>query len=418
MGRRRSGEKVGLFPRIDLPTYAAPRVSVIIPAASTPELLGACLDSLARFGSRHIPFETIVVLNEASRDVEAGLRETVTGVEVVASNVNLGMAGSGNRGRSLARGEFLVTLHDDAEIEPGWLEALVETADAHPEAGAIGGKAILPDGRLQHAGFILWRDASVSPPWVGQAPAPTAFDRLRPVDFCGSSSLLVRATAWDAVGGLDERFYPAYYVDTDLCMALRQHRFIVLYQPASRIRHHQSASTTPRFREFVIQRNRQLFLEKWGAALGDQEPRDEKLAGGNRARPRTRRSFRGAMSPRGHRSDLSTPKASAVRSRRAGATSLRNEPCAAEGICRPPDKVARGGASGGLVAHLPTVPLLSCTVCYPPRDPWLHIGDRARNSAWFISLGCSSEVPNVRSWHKADMLNALTNVRFWGQSGH
>ena len=25
--------------------------------------------------------------------------------------------------------------------------------------------------------------------------------------------------------------------------------------------------------------------------------------------------------------------------------------------------------------------------------------------------------PDVRYWHKADMLNALTNVRFWGQSG-
>ena len=248
---------------------------MIIPAASTPELLCACLGSLARFGSRQIPFETIVVLNEASRDFETGLREAVTGVKVVASPVNLGMAGAGNRGRSLAQGEFLVTLHDDAEIEPGWLEALVETADAHPEAGAIGGKAILPNGRLQHAGCILWRDASPSPPWVGQAPPPTAFDRLRPVDFGGTSSLLVRATAWDAVGGLDERFYPAYYVDIDLCMALRQQRFVVLYQPASRIRHRQSASTTKRFRDFIFSRNRELFLEKWSAALGDQEPRGE-----------------------------------------------------------------------------------------------------------------------------------------------
>jgi hypothetical protein len=24
----------------------------------------------------------------------------------------------------------------------------------------------------------------------------------------------------------------------------------------------------------------------------------------------------------------------------------------------------------------------------------------------------------VRYWHKADMLNPLANVRFWGQSGH
>ena len=154
--------------------------------------------------------------------------------------------------------------------------------------------------------------AAPSPPWVGRAPAPTAFDRLRPVDFCGSSSLLVRATAWDTVGGLDERFYPAYYVDTDLCMALRQHRFIVLYQPASRIRHHQSASTTPRFREFLFQHNRQLFLEKWGATSGGRGAAGKKLAGGNRAGPRTRRSFCGVMSQRGHRGDRSAPKAGAV----------------------------------------------------------------------------------------------------------
>src|SRR5262245_31928630 len=114
MGRGRSREQVGLFPRINLRRCAAPRVYVIIPAASTPELLGACLNSLALFGPRQIPFETIVVLNEASREVEAGLHEAVSGVEVVASPVNLGMAGAGNRGRSLARGEFLVTLHDDA----------------------------------------------------------------------------------------------------------------------------------------------------------------------------------------------------------------------------------------------------------------------------------------------------------------
>jgi GT2 family glycosyltransferase len=261
---------------------------VIIAAASTPDLLGACLASLARFGPRRIPFETIVVLNEANRYVETGLRQAVTGVEVVSSRVNLGLAGAGNRGRNLARGEFLVLLHDDAAIEPGWLEALVEAADAHPEAGAIGSKAILPNGRLQHAGFILWRDGNVSLAWVGQAPTPTAVDRLRPVDFCGTSSLLVRATAWDAVGGLDEQFYPAYYVDVDLCMALRRCRFTVLYQPASRILHHKGASTSPRFRAFLMDRNRELFREKWAAALEDQEPWDDSPAAKKRALARAK----------------------------------------------------------------------------------------------------------------------------------
>src|SRR5262249_11859966 len=156
---------------------------------------------------------------------------------------NLGLAGAGNRGRALAKGELLVLLHDDAEVEPGWLEALVEAADRHPEAGAIGGKVLFPDGRLQSAGMILWRDATTSPPWTkGTTPDPAAFDRPRAVDYCGTCSLLVRAAVWDAAGGLDERLFPVYFVDVDLAMAIRRMGRVVLYEPRSVIRHHQGAS--------------------------------------------------------------------------------------------------------------------------------------------------------------------------------
>jgi GT2 family glycosyltransferase len=128
---------------------------------------------LRAFGPAAIPYETIVVLNQATPEAETRLRGTATGIQVVSSPVNLGLAGAGNRRRALA--------HDDAEIEPGWMEALVETADAHPEAGAIGGKVLYPDGRLQFAGAILWRTAICTRPWVGESPAPTTFGRLRAV---------------------------------------------------------------------------------------------------------------------------------------------------------------------------------------------------------------------------------------------
>jgi O-antigen biosynthesis protein len=253
---------------IQLPRSPAPRVSIIIPATSI-DLLHACLRSIARCGSSKIPYETIVVLNEARDQDAARLREAVTGVRVVSSAFNLGLAGSGNRGRDLARGELLLLLHDDAEVEPGWMEALVETADSHPEAGAIGGKVLNPDGRLQHAGMIVWRNATVS----HVATAPDAFGGVRAVDCCGSSSLLVRSAAWDLVGGLDERFHPVYYVDVDLAMALRAQGFVVLFQPGSRIRHHKGASSTRRFEEFLLNRNRLQLIEKWGAALNAHEPR-------------------------------------------------------------------------------------------------------------------------------------------------
>ena len=249
-----------------------PRVSIVIPSTSDPDLLCACLRSLSRFAPADIPFETIVVLNQSNAGLEATLARTVCGVRFLSTQANLGMAGSGNRGRSHARGEFIVTLHDDAEVEAGWLEALVEAADAHPEAGAVGGKVLSLDGRLQSAGMILWSDALTSTPWCGKTPPASCFDRLRAVDYCGSSSLLVRASAWDAVGGLDERFYPAYFVDVDLSMALRRIGLVVLYQPKSRIRHHQGASGSGRFRAFISGRNRQPFIQKWADDLQHFEP--------------------------------------------------------------------------------------------------------------------------------------------------
>jgi GT2 family glycosyltransferase len=257
---------------IELRRSETPRASIIIPATSSSDLLLACLRSLARHVPCGLPYETIVVLNRVTPDQQRQLRDTVTGLQVVCPAVNLGLAGAANRGRQLARGEFLVLLHDDAEVESSWLETLVETAEAHPEAGAIGGMALYPDGRLQYAGMILWRDGRSSPPWTGETPAPAAFDRLRAVDFTGTSSVLVRASAWDAIGGLDERFYPVYYVDVDLAMALRRIGFAVLYEPRSRIRHHRSASTNHRFRSFLIERNRRLFIQKWGEALEQHEP--------------------------------------------------------------------------------------------------------------------------------------------------
>jgi GT2 family glycosyltransferase len=206
---------------------AVPRVSIVIPATSTRALLRACLRSLAAHGPAGIAHEIIVVLNES--DGDEGLSREFPDVEFVASPVNLGLAGAGNRGRALARGELFVLLHDDTEVETGWLEALVDTADAHPEAGAVGSKVLYPDGRLQNAGMVLWRDATTSPPWVGDEPGADAFSETRAVDYCGTCSLLIRASAWDAVGGLDERLYPAYPVDVDLAMGLRQAGFVVFW---------------------------------------------------------------------------------------------------------------------------------------------------------------------------------------------
>jgi len=264
--------------RIRVLQAESPRVSILVPSAADPRLLLACLRSLERHLPASIPSETIVVLDGAPAGASSRLAESVEGIRILESSVRLGLARSGNRGRRAARGELLVLLHDDAEIDPGWLEALVGAADSHPEAGVVGGLVLNPDGSLQGAGAVLWRDGFTSPPWIGPPPPPSSFVGIRAVDYSGSCSLLVRAATWDAAGGLDARLFPAYFVDVDLCMAARSAGWTVLFEPAARIRHHRGASLRPRLRDLAFARNRERLLEKWGGALEAQEPRAEDVA--------------------------------------------------------------------------------------------------------------------------------------------
>jgi GT2 family glycosyltransferase len=258
-----------------MPRQSQPLLSILIAVSTRVDLLARCLESLQQHMPANLPHEVIVVLNGLEPAVVDRLRSTHRGVTFVHSPVNLGMAGSGNRARCEATGRFLVTLHDDATIEPGWAEALLEAAHEHPRAGAIGSKVLYPDGRLQSAGAILWRSGLTTPPWGGTTPEARAFMAARPVDYCGTCALLIRAEAFDAVGGFDERIYPAYYVDVDLGLALRSKGYYVLCEPRSVIRHHRGSSSGTALKRVAVPRNREHLLRKWAAAIACHEAQPE-----------------------------------------------------------------------------------------------------------------------------------------------
>ena len=74
-------------------------------------------------------------------------------------------------------------------------------------------------------------------PGTGEPPPAGEFSGVRAVDYCGTCSLLVRASTWDRVGGADETLYPLYYVDVDLCLGIRARGERVLCEPASVVTH-------------------------------------------------------------------------------------------------------------------------------------------------------------------------------------
>jgi GT2 family glycosyltransferase/glycosyltransferase involved in cell wall biosynthesis len=259
-----------------IPMALQPEASIVVPVHDEWARTAACLRSIAA-DPCSVGYE-VVVVDDASTDETATLLPAVTGVRAVRLEENLGFVGAVNAGIARARGRFVVLLNNDTEVDAGWLDALVETAEADSGVGVVGAKLVYPDGRLQEAGGIVWDDASGHNYGRGDDPGDPRYSFVRDADYCSGACLLVRTELLALLGGLDVRYSPAYYEDTDLCFAARQRGYRVVYQPAAVVRHHEGASHgtdlsagVKRYQEV----NRHTFAEKWAGVLGHHGPPDQ-----------------------------------------------------------------------------------------------------------------------------------------------
>ncbi len=250
----------------------APLVSAVILAVDGSDRARRCLDSLPD-GCTTVPMEAIVVSNGLGPCARRPLEQR-DDVVLVHSRVNLGFAAGGNLAAKVARGRYLFFLNDDSTLEPGCVDRLIWTADRHPRAGAIGPRILSTDGLLQEAGSILWNDGHATHVGKGLPAGAIEYGYLRRVDYVSANGLLVRRSAWEAVQGFDERYFPAYFEDSHLAMSLRRCGLEVLYEPRARIVHAEGQSTSSRYRSFLMNRNRRRFVSAWSTELNhfDQRP--------------------------------------------------------------------------------------------------------------------------------------------------
>ena len=255
-----------------------PRLSICILVLEQAQLASDCLDALRRPGASPPGTELVVVANGTPPDQLdrlAGHEDVV----LVVNRENLGFSAGCNQAAAVARAPFLVFLNDDSTVADGCLAALLRAASEDSAIGAVGACILSLDGRLQEAGSVLWRDGSAAHVGEGLASVPDAYRKPRDVDYASANGFLVTRSAWDVVGGFDERYFPAYFEDVDLCLALASHGFRIRYAPEARVIHRGSQSTTSLYREFLLTRNQRQLVEKWGGALDLFEPRPLKESG-------------------------------------------------------------------------------------------------------------------------------------------
>jgi N-acetylglucosaminyl-diphospho-decaprenol L-rhamnosyltransferase len=226
-----------------------PLVSAIVVTWNMVDLLAGCLASLRDHGLSRDDMEIIVVDNGSVDGTVEMLAREWPEVRVIANAANLGFTKANNQGIEIALGRELLLINADAFLTPGCLARMRERLALDDRAAVVGPRLVYGDGTWQRwtAGrapslhtavnhfFGLERLGRGAGAFAGLYLGSDVREARR-VDWVSSACMVVRAYAFRAVGGMDERFF-VYMDDVDLCQRLRDAGWHVWYEPTAEATH-------------------------------------------------------------------------------------------------------------------------------------------------------------------------------------
>ncbi len=249
---RRGNVTDGLYPstyKVNYDIKGRPMVSVIIPSCDHIPDLDRCLRSIYKT-TKYMQFEVIVVENNSQ------MVETFTYYQEFASThqnfkvtfydeKGFNFSKICNWGRKSAKGSYLLFLNNDTEvITPEWIDEMLQLCQLE-EVGCVGALLYYPDNTVQHAGVItgLGGFAGHSHKYAYRGRSGYMFRQscVQELSAVTGACMMVKADAFDKLGGFDPNFAVAYN-DVDFCLRLRRRGKSILFTPYAELYHHESKS--------------------------------------------------------------------------------------------------------------------------------------------------------------------------------
>jgi GT2 family glycosyltransferase len=255
---------------------AAPSVWIVILNWNGLEDTLVCLESLSRADVSRLKVHTLVVDNASTCDPRPEFKSRFPSVDVVRMSHNMGFAGGCNHGIGLAvsaHADYALLLNNDTVVDPGFLAALVDYAQGHPDIGVVGPLICNLDqpDRVSSAGARV--DLSFGRVWINYFNQDRSRVPSLPyaTDFVTGCCMLIPTRVITAVGMFDEDLF-AYFDDVDYCLRVRQAGLAIACVPRGVIWHRESSSTRRGLTEgtvsplkhYLFIRNRIAIVRKYG----------------------------------------------------------------------------------------------------------------------------------------------------------
>jgi len=255
-----------------------PQVSVVLVTYNSAEHIGRCLTAMANDGTRRTR-EFVVLDNASTDDTVAVVRAlSAPACRLYVSSLNLGFASGANAGVAQSTGRWVLLVNPDAVVAPGAVDALVDFAEQHPDAGPIGGRTFRPDGSVDPRSCwgrqTLWSTFCFATGLSSALRRSTRFnpeslgawgrDAVREVGTVTGYFMLVSRAHWDALGGLDPTFF-MYGDDVDFSERARRLGLRPMITPDAVTQHSGGASSVDDERAVMLLRGRLTLMDRhWG----------------------------------------------------------------------------------------------------------------------------------------------------------
>ncbi|MBC7774968.1 MAG: glycosyltransferase family 2 protein [Phycisphaerae bacterium] len=240
----------------------------------------ALLDSIRRQGYRDVE---VIVVDNASRENPASIFQSqYPEAKFIRSEQNLGFAGGNNLALPQACGEYLFFVNNDAEIEPGCIEQLLQlfenqtnvgivsplicyfpTANVHSPPSSAKATAGKPS-TIQYAGMTPVCPFTGRNRTLGERdPDQGQFTKPSQTAYAHGAAMMVPRKVLEKVGPMWEGFF-LYYEELDWCERIRRAGYEIWVEPRARVWHKESLTldkmgTT---KTYYLTRNRILFMRR------------------------------------------------------------------------------------------------------------------------------------------------------------